>query len=104
MKNLYLNEEKQYCFEHEGIEIVNPIMSPDFRGQISPEYYGFTVWHTGGGCTAHGQEFNHDFKTVVMLLTDGELNHVSDETLEATGGLYDYELNECFKELTFIRN
>jgi hypothetical protein len=104
MKNLYLNQEGQYCFEHEGIEIVNPIMSPDSRGQISPEYYGFTIWDTGSGCKAHCQEFIFESKTVIMLLTDGNLNHVNDETVEATGGLFNNDLDECFHNLTFIRN
>jgi hypothetical protein len=104
MKNLYLNEEGQYCFEYEGIEIINPIMSPDSRGQISPDYYGFTIWSTGSGCTAHCQEFNLEGKTVLMLLTNGNLCHVDHETEEVTGGLFDQNMDECFHNLTFSRN
>jgi hypothetical protein len=44
--------------------------------------------------TAHGQEFLLDGEAVVMLLTDGNLHHVEDDTLIATVGLYDQNVEE----------
>jgi hypothetical protein len=43
---------------------------------------------------ANGQEFLLDGETVVMLLTDGNLHHVEDDTLVATVGLYDQNVEE----------
>jgi hypothetical protein len=103
MKKLYKNEQGEYCFEFNGVEIVNPIVSMDSRWGIQPEFYGFEVWSTGGGCTAHVQEFDLDGKTVLMLLTDGNLNHINYGTKDAEGGLFDSNMDECFHNLQFTR-
>jgi len=39
-------------FTHEGHAISNPTLSECGRFQVSPEYYGFTIMGTGGGCSA----------------------------------------------------
>ena len=83
-----------YVFEHNGMVIDNPLWNSEMTSHVNPEYYGFKIWDTGGGCTAHGQEFLLDGETVVMLLTDGNLHHVDDDTLIATVGLYDQNVEE----------
>lgn len=40
-------------FEHEGKLITNPTASD--AGAVSPAHYGFSLWETGGGCTAWGK-------------------------------------------------
>ena len=83
-----------YVFGHDGMVIDNPLWNSEMTSHVNPEYYGFKIWDTGGGCTAHGQEFLLDGETVVMLLTDGNLHHVDDDTLIATVGLYDQNVEE----------
>lgn len=86
--------EVPFVFEHDGMMIDNPLWNSNMTGHVNPEHYGFTVWDTGGGCTAHGQEFMLDGKPVIMLLTDGDLHHIDDDTLSATVGLYDENMEE----------
>jgi hypothetical protein len=86
--------EVLYVFEHNGMVIDNPLWDSEMTSHVNPEHYGFEVWDTGGGCTANGQEFLLDGETVVMLLTDGNLHHVEDDTLVATVGLYDQNVEE----------
>ena len=89
-------KEVLYVFEDEktGQMISNPLWNPEMTAHADPKRYGFEVWDTGGGCTANGQEFLLDGETVVMLLTDGNLHHVEDDTLIATVGLYDQNVEE----------
>ena len=103
MKELHLNEKGQPFFIHQGIEIVNPTMSTCGRFPMALENYGFEVWSTGGGCTAHVQQFIMDGKTILMLLTDDNLHHVDMGVKLITGGLFDDEMDECFLNLTFKR-
>jgi hypothetical protein len=103
MKELFLNEEKKYCFVHDGVEIVNPTISTCGRFSVPLEDYGFEIWSTGGGCTAHVQKFMMDGKPVLMLLTDDNLCHVDIESKLITGGLFDEEMDNCFLNLTFER-
>lgn len=98
MKELIKNtdpntKEVLYVFEDEesGQLISNPLWIPEMTSHASPERYGFEVWSTGGGCTAHGQEFMLDGKKVIMLLTDGNLCHVEDESEFATVCILDEE-------------
>lgn len=83
-----------YAFEHDGVEITNPLVSEDGIFPVSPEHYGFKVTTTGGNCTAHYQKFLLDGQEVVMLLTDGNLNKISTDTIEATVGLFDVNFEE----------
>jgi hypothetical protein len=97
MKTLFKTNDKNapYGFSFNDVEILNPTISECGRFNVSPEYYGFTIWQTGGGCTAHGQEFLLDGNTVLMLITDKdvELIHVTDETENCYIGLYDMEMD-----------
>ena len=102
MKKLLKNTDPNtpdvlFVFEDEqtGQMISNPLWNPEMTSYASPERYGFKVWDTGGGCTAHAQEFLLDDKVVTMLLTDGNLCHIEDTSEMATVGLY----NECCEEL-----
>jgi len=95
MKELLKNtdphtKEVLYVFEDEqtGQMISNPLWNPEMTSHASPERYGFKVWDTGGGCTAHGQEFLLDGQPVVMLLTDGNLCHIDQDSTMATVGIY----------------
>jgi hypothetical protein len=44
-----------------------------------------------------------DGKEVLMLITDGNLCHVSNETIEATVGIFDPDMNECFDHWSITR-
>jgi hypothetical protein len=102
MKKLFKSTDAQtFVFEDEqsGQLISNPLWNPEMTSYADPERYGFKVWDTGGGCTAHGQEFDLDGKKVVMLLTDGNLHHIDSETVVATAGLYDENTEELPGEL-----
>jgi hypothetical protein len=103
MKELFLNKEGQPFFIHQGIEITDPTISTCGRFPMPLENYGFEVWSTGGGCTAHCQKFMMDGKPILMLLTDNNLSHVDIENKLITGGLFDEEMDECFLNLTFER-
>ena len=103
MKELQLNEKGQPFFIHQGIEITDPTISSCGRFPMPLEDYGFEVWSTGGGCTAHVQQFLLDGKTILMLLTDDNLYHVDIESKLITGGLFDENMDECFLNLTFKR-
>ena len=101
MKNLLKNTnpntpEVLYVFEDEqpGQLISNPLWNPEMTQPVNPERYGFKIWDTGGGCTAHGQEFLLDGQKVTMLLTDGNLFHIQEDSTMATVGIY----NECCEE------
>lgn len=91
MKALFKTQDPAhpYAFEFHGTEITNPIISEDGRFLVSPEYYGFEVISTGGGCTAHAQEFLLDGKKILMLITDGDAHHINKNTITATIGIYD---------------
>jgi len=86
--------EVPFVFEHDGMVIDNPLWNSEMTSHVNPEYYGFKIWDTGGGCTAHGQYFLLDGKKVIMLLTDGNLCHIQDDSEMATVGLYDEEMDE----------
>jgi hypothetical protein len=103
MKELQLNEKGQPFFIHQGIEITDPTISTCGRFPMPLEDYGFEIWSTGGGCTAHVQQFTMDGKTILMLLTDDNLCHVDIESKLITGGLFDEEMDNCFLNLTFER-
>lgn len=103
MKDLYINDQGKYCFVNDGIEISNPTMSDCGRFPINLEKYGFEEWHTGGGCTGHAQIFNLNGQVVIMLLTDGNLHHVSIEDKEISGGIFDEDMENCLKELFYSR-
>lgn len=85
--------EVPFVFEDEqtGQLISNPLWNPEMTEPVSPERYGFKIWNTGGGCTAHGQDFILDGQVVTMLITDGDLYHVEDDTKTALVGILNKE-------------
>lgn len=58
-------------FTHEGSAITNPTLSECGRFLVSPEYYGFTIMHTGGGCTAWQKQVGTNW----VVLTDCDCSH-----------------------------
>ncbi|MHD0644449.1 hypothetical protein ACYPKM_02280 [Pseudomonas aeruginosa] len=45
-------DEKLLGFVHGNAYIRNPFFSPDGRSRVSPQFYGFVLTETGGGCEA----------------------------------------------------
>lgn len=95
MKNLFKNTDPNtpevlFVFEDEqtGQLISNPLWNPEMTQPVNPERYGFKIWDTGGGCTAHGQEFLLDGQEVIILLTDEDILHIKDESVKVLVGLY----------------
>lgn len=89
-------------FEHNGHAIHNPTMSECGRFAVSPEYYGFALYHTGGSNTAWE-------KTLAdgryLLLTDSEGGAGSTHEFEQGDaillGLYEGESEPiAYSELT----
>jgi hypothetical protein len=100
MKKLFKSTDAQtFVFEDEqsGQLISNPLWNPEMTSYADPERYGFEVWDTGGGCTAHGQEFDLDGKKVIMLLTDQDSACIKPNTAVGVAGLYDEDGNEFDK-------
>ena len=101
MKTLELNEDYQndfdgkfgFVFDHTFV--TNPTTSFCGRFSESPEKYGFEIWHTGSGCTGHGQLFLLNGKEVLMLITDGNLNHVSNETIQLCANSELHRMGVC---------
>ena len=58
-------------FTHQGTAITNPTLSECGRFQVSPEEYGFTIQHTGGGCTAWQKQVGSNW----VVLTDCDCSH-----------------------------
>ena len=71
---------KDMSFTHDGHAITNPTLSECGRFEVSPEYYGFTIQYTGGGCTAWGKEVGNNW----VVLTDCDCSH----KLGATGSAF----------------
>ena len=93
-----------YVFEAFGSMVVNPLYDVDGTTYVNPEHYGFEVWHTGGGCTAHCREFMLNGDKVVMMLTDGNLSHIESDTVGATVAIFtDESLEECLADWTVTR-
>lgn len=67
-KDMHDRAELVY-FEHGGHAVHNPTMSECGRFVVSPEYYGFSVYHTGGSNTAWRLELPD---RRYLLLTDSE--------------------------------
>lgn len=96
MKTLFKTNDPQtpFGFSFNDVEILNPTISECGRFHVSPEYYGFKIWDTGGGCTAHAQEFDFEGQKVILMITDKDLElvHVTDETKNCYVGIYDSEM------------
>ena len=70
-KSLDSFDLKDMSFTHEGTAITNPTVSECGRFTVSPEEYGFSVEHTGGGCTAWQKKVRNGW----VVLTDGDCSH-----------------------------
>lgn len=67
--NLSRREDGTFTFAAGGVEIEYPLMSECSRFSASPDYYGFVIFQTGGGCTAWRRDFLFNGKPVYMLIT-----------------------------------
>jgi hypothetical protein len=70
-KSLDRFDAKGMYFTHDGTAITNPTLSECGRFTVSPEVYGFSVEHTGGGCTAWQKRVNNGW----VVLTDAGCSH-----------------------------
>lgn len=70
-KSLDAFDPKDMSFTHEGTAITNPSLSECGRFTVSPEDYGFSVIHTGGGCTAWQKRVINGW----VVVTDGDCSH-----------------------------
>jgi hypothetical protein len=67
---LTLTPHGVYEFEFRGVGINHPARSECGRFWISPDYYGFSIWHSGGGCIGWRRDFVlEDGTPVYMLVT-----------------------------------
>jgi len=67
------------AFIHECTAITNPTCSHDGFQTVSPAFYGFENWQTGGGCTAWVKKLEDGY---VVLTGDSGLTHKLGETLD----------------------
>ena len=89
-------------FEHNGHAIHNPTMSECGRFAVSPEYYGFALYHTGGSNTAWEKTLTDGR---YLLLTDSEggagSTHIFEQGDAILLGLYEGESEPiAYSELT----
>ena len=90
---LTVTDAGTYAFEAEGTEILWPVASPCGRFPCTPEAYGFSVWHSGGNCTAWRRDFTLNGAPVYMLLTahDDATHEISDDDALIGVGVYAFE-------------
>jgi hypothetical protein len=70
-KSLDSFNPKDMSFTYKGTAITNPTLSECGRFTVSPEEYGFSVEHTGGGCTAWQKKLRNGW----VVITDGDVSH-----------------------------
>lgn len=93
-----------YLFESNGGQMIdNPFHNGDGFTPATLESHGFEIWSTGGGNTAHAQEFMLDGKKVVLTFTDGDLCHVENDSEIVFGALFDENFDECLAEWQITR-
>ncbi len=82
-------------FIFQGVEITNPTLSSCGRFQVDPKKaYGFSVYHTGGGCTALQLETT-DGDYIWLTDTEGTSHELPTEPgAPFMMGIYDAEGNE----------
>lgn len=81
-------DEALMTFVHEGTAIRDPFLSECGRFYTNPTYYGFEIYHTGGGCMAY-RKVLEDGRYFLLTTSDG--CHLPDEVEDAetaTMGLY----------------
>lgn len=94
-------------FEHEGVQITNPLWDTCYSERVDPAaYYGFEVHETGGGCRAYVLELP-DGDSLVLTGEDGSyLPDLSDDGTLAVLGRQDkegyprleFQLDDLFNE------
>lgn len=79
-----------FAFDHECMAIHNPTRSECGRFFASPDYYGFFIYQTGGGCTAWRRDFVlEDGRPCYMLVTAGDdATHEIEPEDRVTLGVY----------------
>lgn len=86
---LKLLDSGVYAFAFRGTNISNPCASEpsgQSRLVVSPRYYGFEIWETGGGCTAWGRKFANGLEMLVTSIDDA--SHKIDASGACTVGVY----------------
>jgi hypothetical protein len=92
-KSLDSFDPKDMSFTHDGTAITNPTLSECGRFTVSPEEYGFSVIHTGGGCTAWQKQLRNGW----VVLTDGDCSHELGEVGSSLMmGFYDGSEDELY--------
>ena len=66
------------AFVHDNTAITNPTCSYDGFQTVSPKFYGFEIWGTGGNCSAWVKKLDDGY---VVLTNDGGLSHELGDTL-----------------------
>jgi hypothetical protein len=67
-------------FSHEYTDITNPTSDEAGFGIVTPDYYGFSVWDSGGGCTAWRKDLP-DGTYLLITSTDGGSHEYDTEFL-----------------------
>lgn len=95
--------EGRFAFTFRGTEIFNPCSSECGRFVVSPRYYGFQIWDTGGGCTAWGRNFVGVDGTPLQMLVTAPIDESHE--IEPSGacmvGVYDDRTGEPLSVGTF---
>ncbi len=84
-------DDGTFAFFADGVEIEWPLATTCSRFPVMPDFYGFEVVSTGGGCTAWGRDFTYKGLKVSMLITggDGCGHEISDDDGSIVLGVYE---------------
>ena len=83
---LILVNPHQWAMQWKNMEITNPSWSECGRFFVSPAYYGFYVYESGGGCTGWRKDFG-DWHMFITCWNDASHRLEIDEPV--TIGVYD---------------
>jgi hypothetical protein len=87
-------DDGTFVFTADGVEIEWPLATTCARFPVQPDFYGFEIASTGGGCTAWARDFTYKGRRVCMLITNADSGHeVSDDDAAIVLGVY--EDGEC---------
>lgn len=87
-------EPVEFGFEHEGTWVVNPTVSECGRFVVTPDYYGFNIGDTGGGCTAWMRDVEPDM--YMMVTAEDDADHKYGKRFAI--GLYDKNTGDCIED------
>ncbi len=84
-------DDGTFAFFADGVEIEWPLATTCSRFPVQPDFYGFEVASTGGGCSAWARDFTFQGRRLAMLITDvGGCEHeVSDDDATILLGVYE---------------